>query len=279
MSQAPLFAREMGLFARFGVYALLSLSLIVLDARYASLGWLRTGLSVVLDPLQGLVAAPLGWTHSVSQFMVAHNDLIRTNTRLVRERDALGVQQQDRQTLQAENDRLRALLQLPPSPRITMLAAEIVRAMPDPFSRKIIISRGATQGIEAGLPVIDASGLVGQVTQVSAMTAEVTLLTDRDQGAPVQDQRNGVRVIVSGTGSDNLLEVRFLDVHADLKAGDLLYTSGLDGLWPAGIPVAQVLQTEPPKHTPFARALCRPLGQVGQYRHVMVLKPHAKGAR
>jgi rod shape-determining protein MreC len=104
-------------------------------------------------------------------------------------------------------------------------------------------------------------------------TAEVTLLTDRDQGAPVQNLRNGLRIIVSGQGSDTLLEVRFLDMHADLQPGDLLHTSGIDGVYPAGIPVAQVVRTEPPRHTPFARALCRPLGGVGQYRYMAVLKP------
>jgi len=116
-------------------------------------------------------------------------------------------------------------------------------------------------------------GLVGQVTRVYPWTSEVTLLTDRDQGAPVQNLRNGLRVIVSGQGSDTLLEVRFLDMHADLKPGDLLHTSGIDGVYPAGIPVAQVVRIEPPRHTPFARALCRPLGGVGQYRHMAVLKP------
>jgi rod shape-determining protein MreC len=121
--------------------------------------------------------------------------------------------------------------------------------------------------------VVDALGLVGQVTRVFPWSSEVTLLTDRDQGAPVQNLRNGLRIIVSGQGSDNLLEVRFLDMHADLRPGDWLYTSGIDGVYPAGIPVAQVVRTEPPRHTPFARALCKPLGGVGHYRHLAVLKP------
>jgi rod shape-determining protein MreC len=154
-----------------------------------------------------------------------------------------------------------------------MLAGEVVETLPDPFTRKVVINRGSSHGIHAGWPVVDAAGLVGQVTRVYPWTAEVTLLTDRDQGAPVQNLRNGLRVIVSGQGSDNLLEVRFLDMHADLKPGDVLYTSGIDGIYPAGVPVARVVQTEPPRHTPFARALCQPLGGVGRYRHMAILVP------
>lgn len=268
-----MFAREMGLFARFVVYALLSLALLILDSRYQPIDGLRSTVNSVLDPLQNLVARPFDWLDEVDRFMVKHNALAQTNARLNQERTQLFALQQDRQSLQAENNHLRQLLALPRLPRVDMLAAEIVRTMPDPFSRKVIIDLGSSQGIETGLAVVDASGLVGQVTQVSALTAEVTLITDHQQGAPVQDQRNGARVIVSGTGSDSLLEIRFLDLHSDLKPGDRLHTSGIDGQWPAGIPVAEVIRTEPPRHTPFARAWCRPLGQVGQYRHVLVLKP------
>jgi rod shape-determining protein MreC len=126
------------------------------------------------------------------------------------------------------------------------------------------------------LPVVDSNGLVGQVTRVYPWTAEVTLLTDRDQAAPVLNLRNGLRAIVSGQGSDTLLEVRFLDMHADLQPGDLLYTSGIDGIYPAGIPVARVLKTELPRNTPFARALCQPLGGVGRYLHMAVMVPTQK---
>jgi rod shape-determining protein MreC len=273
-----MFNREMGLVARFTVYALLSLGLLVLDTRYQAIDNLRSTVNSVLDPLQGAIARPFDWLDEIDRFLVKHVDLVQTNARLSQERTLLHALQQGRQTLQAENERLRQLLALPRTAQVEMLAAEIVRTTPDPFSRKVIISLGASHGVETGLAVIDADGLIGQVTQVSALTAEVTLITDQKQGAPVQDLRNGARVIVSGTGADSLLEIRFLDLHSDLKPGDLLYTSGIDGQWPAGIPVATVMHTEPPRHTPFARAWCRPLGKVGQYRHVLVLKPQRKAA-
>jgi len=271
--QAPLFVREMGLPTRFALYVLACLLLLALDARYTALAWLRSGLNAAIHPTQRLLAVPWDWSQDVSAFFVTHGDLKRDNSLLREQRDRLRIVQQDRLTLLAENNRLRELLALPPRPGVTPQAAEIVQTVPSPFSRKVIINQGQAQGVAAGWPVVDATGLVGQVTRVYPLTAEVTLLTDRDQGAPVQNLRNGLRLIVSGTGSDRMLEVHFLDMHADIKTGDLLYTSGIDGTYPAGIPVAQVVLTEPPRNTPFARAYCRPLGGVGRYRHVAVLKP------
>jgi len=271
--QAPLFVREMGLPTRFALYLLVCLLLLALDARYSALVWLRSGLNAALHPMQQVLAAPWEWSQDVAGFFITHGELKRDNELLREERDRMRIAQQDRQTLLAENNNLRQLLELPARPDTAPRVAEIVQTVPSPFARKVIINRGSAHGLAAGWPVVDAAGLVGQVTRSYPLTAEVTLLTDRDQGAPVQNLRNGLRLIVSGTGSDKWLEVRFLDMHADIKEGDLLYTSGIDGTYPAGIPVAQVVKTEPPRHTPFARAYCRPLGGVGRYRHVAVLKP------
>jgi rod shape-determining protein MreC len=263
----------MGLPTRFALYALTCLLLLGLDARYSALNGVRGLLNSVLYPAQRLLAMPWEWSQEVAGFFVTHGELKRDSARLHQALDQQRITQQDRLTLLAENQRLRELLALPPRPGVSPKAAEITQTVPSPFSRKVIINQGRVSGIVAGWPVVDATGLVGQVTRSDPLTAEVTLLTDRDQAAPVQNLRNGLRLIVSGTGSDRLLEVRFLDMHADIKPGDLLYTSGIDGVYPAGIPVAQVVQTEPPRNTPFARAFCRPLGGVGRYRHVAVLQP------
>lgn len=278
MSQMPhahLFVREMGLPARFGVYALVCLLLLAVDVRYATLDGVRTGLNAILHPMQYALAQPRQWLREVGAFFVAHGELVAENARLREQRDQLAKQSLDRIAVAAENERLRTLLDLPAWPGVTPLVGEIIETVPDPFSRKVVINRGQRHGLEAGWPVVDALGLVGQVTRVYPFSAEVTLLTDRDQGAPVQNLRNGLRVIVSGQGSDNLLVVRFLDKHADLREGDWLYTSGIDGVYPAGIPVARVVSTQPPRDTPFASATCQPLGGVGRYRHIAVLKPHA----
>ena len=270
---APLFVREMGLPARFSLYVLVCLFLLALDARYSALSGLRFGLNAVIHPAQVALAQPWEWLQQVGRFFISHGELATENLRLKRAQEMLDASLRDRTAISAENTQLRALLALPQRAGYTMLTGEIIETSSDPFSRKVIINRGLQHGIAAGWPVVDANGLVGQVTRVYPWSAEVTLLTDRDQGAPVMNMRNGLRVIVSGQGSDNLLEVRFLDMHADLQPGDLLYTSGIDGIYPAGLPVARVLKTEAPHHTPCARALCQPLGGVGRYRHMAVMAP------
>jgi len=275
---APLFVREMGLPVRFSLYVLVCLFLLALDARYSALTGLRSGLNALIHPAQMALAMPLDWMSGVGRFFVAHGELVAENARLKRQRELLNAGMRDRTALVAENSQLRAMMSLPQRPGFVMHPGEIIESAMDPFARKVIINRGTEHGIAAGWPVVDANGLVGQVTRVFPLSAEVTLLTDRSQGAPVQNMRNGLRVIVSGQGSDNLLEVRFLDMHADLQVGDLLYTSGIDGIYPAGVPVARVLKTEPPRHTPFARALCQPLGGVGRYRHLAVLAPEPESA-
>ena len=275
---APLFVREMGLPARFSLYVLVCLFLLGLDARYATLNGVRTGLNAIIHPVQMVLARPWEWLLGVGGFFVAHGELAAENNRLKRQQELLAASLGDRIAIAAENTQLRALMALPPRPGFTLLPGEIIEASTDPFTRKVIINRGSGHGVAAGWPVVDANGLVGQVTRVYPWSAEVSLLTDRSQGAPVQNMRNGLRIIVSGQGSDNFLEVRFLDMHADLQPGDLLYTSGIDGIYSAGIPVARVVKTEPPHHTPFARALCKPLGGVGRYRHMAVLVPIAPPA-
>lgn len=268
-----MFVRETGLSVRFGVYLLLGLALLLIDARYTALSGLRAALGAGLHPLRAALSSPADWMRQVSGFLVTHGELKQSNLRLTLEHNRLIALQQDRSALAAENAHLRALLGLRAPAGAKPIPAEILQSSADPFSRKVILDRGGNQGIQAGWPVMDAQGLIGQVTHVSPLSAEVTLLTAKEQSAPVMNQRNGLRVVVSGLGSDSLMEVRFLDMHADLKPGDMLHTSGLDGLYPAGIPVARVLRTETPRNTPFARAWCAPLAGMGQYRHVLVLKP------
>lgn len=276
-SHAPMFVREMGLSARFVIYLLASLFLAALDARYDALGHLRAAFNAALHPAQKVVAWPFEFLSDAGGFFVVHAELQRENARLVEQGRRLQAQLQDYQAVQAENLRLRALLELPPMPGLRRSPAEIIQASPNPFSRKVTLNRGAVHGITTGSPVIDENGLLGQVTAVFPWSAELTQLTDRNQAAPVQSLRSGLRVLVSGMGSDSLLEVRYLDQHADLQAGDILVTSGIDGVYPAGVPVARVLRIEPPRNSPFARAVCQSLGAVGRHRQVLVLQPDPKG--
>lgn len=275
-TQAPLFVREMGLTARFGIYVLVCLMLMAIDSRYSAMRVVRAGFNAVIHPAQQVLTWPFEFLADAGGFFAVHNDLVQERDRLLRERGQLRARLQEYQALQGENERLHTLAGLPPEPGLQRVAAEIIRADQDPFARKVVVNRGSLHGVVAGRPVIDESGLIGQVTQVFPASSEVTLLTNRSQSAPVQAKRNGMRILVSGMGSDSLLEVRYLDLHADLKPGDILHTSGLDGVYPPGIPVARVLQIELPRHNPFARAICQPLAGIGQHRHVVILMPEKR---
>lgn len=267
-----MFIREMGLSLRLVLYALAGMTLMVLDAHYDNLALLRAGMASVVHPLQAQLARPFQYFSEASEFFVIHGDLLRINRRLEQDVRQVARATQATRDLETENARLRALLALPPRPGVRPLAATIVRTLPDPFERRVVIDKGSLQGIVAGRPVVDDQGLVGQVTRVFPASSEVTLLVSREQSAPVMNLRNGLRLMVSGIGSDALLEVRYLDTQADLKPGDVLETSGIDGIYPSGIPVARVMSLEPARHTPFARAICAPIAGTGRYRHIMVLQ-------
>ncbi len=268
-----MFVRVMGLPLRLALYLLACLTLMGVDARYDTLHLLRAGVAAVLHPVQALLARPFVYLGEAADFFVVHGELIRENHRLQMEGQRLMHALQDHDLLRAENAHLRGLLGLPMPAGFASHTVEIVRAVSNPFARLVVVNRGSLQGISPGWPVVDARGLVGQVTRVFPNSSEVTLVTSQEQTVPVQVVRNGLRLLVSGIGQDRLLEVRFLDMHADIRPEDILVTSGLDQVYPPGIPVARVLATEPPRHTPFARAMCVPLAGVGQQRQLMVLQP------
>lgn len=272
MSQAPMFARAIGPTVRLAMYGLACLVLMVVDSRYGALGAVRSGVAMLVHPVQAALARPFDFIGDAAGFFSRHAELVAGQRRMEAERERLAALLQDRHQLEAENVRLRALLDLPPVPGTVAVAARITRVLPDPFARRLVIDRGSADGIAPGRPVVDAAGLLGQVTEVYPDSSVVTLLTSSEQAAPVQNLRNGLRLIVSGTGADSLLEVRYLDQHADLRVDDLLVTSGLDGVYPPGLQVARVLSVEPPRQTPFARAVCQPVAEIGQHRHVLVLK-------
>ena len=149
----------------------------------------------------------------------------------------------------------------------------------DPYTRKLVLDQGLTQGIVAGSPVIDEHGVLGQVTQVQPFTSEVTLVIDRDLSIPVQNTRTGARSVAFGEASAHAggLELRFMQANSDVQEGDLLTTSGVDGVYPPGLPVARVDRIERRADSAFARIHCLPLAGVTAARYVMVLTPVASG--
>ena len=179
--------------------------------------------------------------------------------------------------LTLENNRLRALLNVASRTETQGQAAQVLYDAADPYTRKVVIDRGMAQGVQAGSPVLDDSGVVGQVTRVHPLVSEVTLLTDRDQAIPVLNTRTGVRSVAYGQSgpSGTELELRFMAGNADVQEGDLLSTSGVDGVYPVGLPVARVTHVERRAESAFARVLCAPIAQLASTHHVLVLAPVA----
>lgn len=174
--------------------------------------------------------------------------------------------------LEAENERLRKLLDVRERQKVSGQVAQVIYAARDPFSRRVIVDKGLQDKLSAGQPVVDDAGVVGQVTRVFPFVAEITLITDKDQAIPVQILRTGQRSVVFGLG-DGQLDLRFLPASADVQNGDTLVTSGLDGVFPRGLPVAKVVHIERDTSYSFARIHCAPLAWVEHFGEVMILDP------
>ena len=267
----PFFRRGPSLFARLGLFALLSLILLYADARFHYMEAMRKVIAVVLYPLQGLADAPGQAVSRIGTFFVSQSYLQHENDRLSHENFLHTGQLQSQEALIAENQHLRQLLELQERAEQTSTVAEILFVGRDPFSRKVIIDKGSSQGIEEGAAVVDDTGLIGQVTRTFPWTAEVALISDREQVVPVQVVRNGLRAAVFGIGYDGALDLRFMPVNTDVENGDVLVTSGIDGVYPSGLPVAVVSNIERNAAYPFAKITCTPAAGPNRNRQVLVM--------
>ncbi|WP_148714419.1 rod shape-determining protein MreC [Chitinolyticbacter meiyuanensis] len=256
---------------RLLIFSTLSIALMIGDAQLQMLGRVREQVAIVLYPLQWLATAPFAALHSARDFLTRQTELIAENRKL---NDQLLVAQAKALRLDglaAENAQLRAL-DFRRSQAPSQLA-EILYSGRDPFSARLIVDRGENQAVKAGQIAIDTQGVVGQVVRTQAMTSEIRLITDRNHTVPVMNQRSQLRTVVYGRGAGQQLEVRFLAPNADIKPGDLLVTSGLDGTYPAGLPVATVVSVERPSGSPFPRILCRPAAGIDDHRFLLILDP------
>ena len=270
-SPPPFFKRGPSPAFRLGVFGLAAIVLMVLDARFRYLEPARHVLSVVIYPLQRAAAAPGELVGRVIDFFSSQAMLKSENARLTRDNLQQAAALQDLETLKRENDELRSLLQAKSRLEQTSVMAEILYGARDPFSRKLVLDKGITDDIQAGAAVLDEAGVIGQVTRAYPFLAEVTLITDKNQAVPVQNLRSGLRAIVFGNGREGTLDLRFMPVNADIQVGDTLVSSGIDGVYPAGLPVARVANIERNAAFAFARITCAPLGGVDKRGHVLVL--------
>ncbi|MBS4097883.1 MAG: rod shape-determining protein MreC [Sulfuricella sp.] len=257
--------------ARFAFFAMLSIVLMVGDVYQSYLGVLRQGVAVVVTPLQRLANLPSTLAGRVGDFFISQSQLQRENARLQQEDLQHSAQLQGYQAAQAENAYLRKLLDARQQSAQTLVMAEILYAGRDPFSQKIIVDKGTTQGIAPGQPVVDNIGVIGQVTRAYPFSSEITLLTDKDQAIPIEIVRNGMRAVAFGQGQDGTLGLAFMPMNADVQPGDAIVTSGIDGVYPAGLPVATVSKIERNAAVAFARIVCTPSAGVGQHKQVLIV--------
>jgi len=267
----PFFSRGPAPLVRLMFFVSLALLLMVLDARFRYAESLRQALAMLAYPLQRAAAAPVELFNGAADFF-------SSQVTLKRENDALRTKQLQAASdlltlaaLAAENAQLRRLIEARESLPKKSTLAEILYSGRDPFSRKVVIDKGGQQGIQSGQAVIDNVGVIGQVTRVYPLLAEVTLLTDKDQAIPVQVVRNGLRAVAYGSGDGGTLDLRFMATNADIQNGDVLVTSGIDGTYPAGLPVAKVARIERDSAYAFAKISCTPTAGTDQYRQVLVL--------
>jgi rod shape-determining protein MreC len=266
----PFFKRGPAPLARLVFFLALALLLMVADLRYRAVEPVRVALAALLWPLQKIVTLPVKGAQEAGGYF-AEIARLRAENEQLRERQLAHASLLLRQAhLDGENRRLRALLDMGERLDVPARAAEVLYAARDPFSRRIVIDRGLTHDIQAGQPVIDDVGVVGQVTRAFPLTSEVTLLTDKNQAIAVQVARNGLRAVLAGAGS-GALELKFLPANADVQPGDVLATSGLDGVYPPGLPVARVTRIDRDPSYAFARIECAPLAGVERQGPVLVL--------
>ena len=256
---------------RLVFFVVLSLLLLFIDARYRYLESTRSALSVLVSPIQRLATLPGVLWQQAGDFFTTQRSLVDDNKSLHQRHEHDAAQLSQLQALQHENQQLRNLLVLPQRDEFTAQSAEIVYAERDIFKRRVLIDKGANANVQAGQVVMDDTGIVGQITRVYPWLAEVTLITEKDHVVPVQVLRNGLRTIVFGAGDTSQLSLRYMPISSDIQNGDLLVTSGIDGIYPPGIPVAKVVKIERDAAYPFARVTCLPVAGVDRHRHLLIL--------
>jgi rod shape-determining protein MreC len=273
----PFFHRGPSPLARLTFFTLFAVGLMIADHRFHALETVRLSLTVLTQPVQQVSGMPAAAVARIADYFANQDRLLRENQELKAKVLEQSAAAQEAKLLKAEQEHLLAMS--PGQSRYANggLVAEVLYTARNPFTREIIVDKGLTQGVKSGMPVIDGSGVVGQVTNVGTFTSEVTLVTEKDQSVPVMLVRNGLRAVAVGSGKDGSIDVPFMPVSADIQNGDMFVTSGIDGTYPPGLVVAQVTSVEKNAAYVFAKIVARPAAGVENHRYVMVLPVPAAG--
>ena len=270
-SPPPLFKQGAPARVKVTVFAFISIALLMMDSRVHLLGMLRQAAGTVLYPFQMAALMPRDALANMGNYFSTLSTLQKEVRDLKSQQVAAAQALQQAQLQMAENAQLRKLMGAREHLPVKSMMSEILYDARDPSTRKVVLDRGIRQGVQLGLPVIDNAGVVGQVTRVFPFTSEVTLLTDKEQAIPVQVLRNGLRSVAYGRGQSGLLDLRFMAPNADIQVGDVLITSGMDGVYPAGLAVAKVVQVESSAAGAFGRVVCQPLAGIDRNRQLLIL--------
>jgi rod shape-determining protein MreC len=265
-----MFARGLGPTARLLIWLLVGVTCVTLDTRYHALEGLRSGFSLLLQPARVFMRAPVDVATELDGFFTRHRLLQKERDALLSERAEMAIRLNTANELARENAELRNLMQMQARPgQQTVHAAQLYRGH-NWFAQRITLDQGAGAGLRSGLPVVDAAGLVGQVSRVYPGSSEVTLVSSPEQLTPVFVERTGQRGLAAGSGRGQM-ELRYMPAQTDIRVGDRLLTSGIDRVYPAGVPVARVTRVSRSQTSPYLRVDCQPLAGLDRSRAVLVM--------
>lgn len=262
---------------RFVLFALLSIGLMLLDARGHHLQKIRAGLTVVLSPIQFVASLPVRAASAIGGLFTGDAAQREELERLRKEQPVLFARLEKLEAIAAENAHLRQLLGTSPLVADKSVAAELLAVASEPNRRTVVIAKGTQDGLYVGQPMIDAFGIRGQVTEVGIYQSRAILITDPDHAIPVQVNRNGLLAVAFGTGDPDSVSVRYLTASADIKEGDLLVSSGLGGGFPFGYPVAKVKTIVNNPNESFLDIRATPVAQLDHHKEVLLIWPSKTG--
>jgi rod shape-determining protein MreC len=257
--------------ARLTFFTIAAIGLMIADHRFHALETLRLSLSVLAHPVQQVATLPGEAFGRIGEYFASQDRLLRENQDLKAKVLEQSAAAQEARLLKAEQAHLLAMTSGKSRYAENGTIAEVLYNARNPFMRKIVVDKGLTNSIAPGMPVIDGSGVVGQVTNVGTFSSEVTLVTEKDQSVPVMLVRNGLRAVAVGSGKDGSIDIPFMPVSADVQNGDMFVTSGIDGTYPPGLVVAEVTSVQKNAAYVFAKISAKPAAGVDNHRYVMVL--------
>ena len=270
---SKLFNKGPSLLSKFLLISLISIVLMGIDFRFHYLKNIRQTTNVFTKPFHAFLNLPSNLYDFTTQYFSNQSQLIHENEILKLDMDRLKADLQRLDFIDQENNQLKNLLEIKNSKKFKTEAVSIIYSRFDPFNQKVIIDGGQNKNFQAGQPVIDALGLVGQISNVFPETSEVTLLIDKKMSVPIQIQRNGLRAITNGDGQSEMILISHLPSSVDVIQGDIIRTSGIDTIYPEGLAVAEILEIHNDPKLPFAKIICKPIASIRNHTHLLVVMP------